>query len=144
MSEGSSGAGVMDARQFIYLPRWVKMCVLAATAMLLLLAAASVYEAISSKAHGDSLVFYLSVAQSAALVFIFFLIVVFSRRDANVEQLHLLVDEFLKGYVASALRKVSVPAIGISGFDVEDEGAKDIFGRLLCMNSKGSEFRVWV
>jgi len=144
MAEGSTGASVMDAKQFIYLPRWVKLTIIGATSVLLLLAGISVYNAVMSESHGEAIVFFLSVTQSAALVLIFFLVVTFSRRDANVEQLHVLVDEFLRNYIPTALRKVSIPALDIASFEVRDEGAKDIFGRLLKMKSGAHTFEMWV
>lgn len=144
MSEGNAGGSVMDAKQFIYLPRWVKIGIMGATAVLLLLAAFSVYQALTSHAHGEAIVFFLSVAQSAALVLIFFLIATFSRRDANVDQLHLLTDEFLRKYISESLKKVSIPALRIENFAIHDEGAKDIFGRLLRMENGDYKFDVWV
>jgi len=144
MAESGGNLGVLDAKQFIYVPKWVKIAILASAAVLLLLAAVSVIRALTSDSQGESIVFFVSVAQTATLVLIFFLLITFSRRDANVEQLHHLTDEFLRFYIAGALRKVSIPALGIEGFDVQDEGAKDIFGRLLSMKCRDYTFRIWV
>jgi len=88
--------------------------------------------------------FFVSVGQSAAFILIFFLIVSFSRRDANVNQLHVLTDEFLRTYIAKALAKVSIPELNLSEFTVQDEGVKDIFGRVLKMTSGSYCFRLWV
>src|SRR3546814_10400825 len=51
---------------------------------------------------------------------------------------------FIKGYVADALKRVSIPERGIRGFEVADLGSKDIFGRLLRMEAQGMTFNVWV
>ncbi len=144
MSEGGAGGSVMDAKQFIYLPKWVKAAILVAAAALLVLAAVGIQQALIAKKEGESIVFYVSVAQTAALVLIFFLVATFSRRDANADQLHLLTDEFLKRYVAQALRRVSIPEREIMAFDVVDEGRKDIFGRALKMEFADFRFRLWV
>lgn len=146
MAEGGSQSfSFTDTRQFIYLPKWVKATVLAAATVLLGIAVAAILLAIADHTFGgEFVVFFISVGQSAALVLIFLLIASFSRRDANVNHLHTLVDEFLRVYIASALARVSVPDLNIERFHVKDEGRKDIFGRLLKMTSGNYTFQVWV
>lgn len=138
------GAGGMDSKQFVYLPKWVKLAALGITSIVLVLAALCVYRALNATGQSEQIIFYLSVTQAAALVLIFFLVASFSRRDANVAQLHTLTDEFLRKYMTGALQRVSIPEKGIAKFTVKDKGPKDIFGRLLQMESDGYIFEIWV
>lgn len=144
MSESAGGSSMMDAKQFIYLPSSVKIVVIGVAGLLLLLSALSVWQALASHAHGENVVFFLSIAQSAAVILSFFLIASFSRRDANVDQLHVYTDEFFTKYMASALSKISIPRLSLESFSVIDEGAKDIFGRLLKMENKDYVFKLWI
>ncbi len=127
----------------MHLP-WVELTILIAAMVVFMLASVSVYRAVVADSHGESIVFFLSVSQSAGLILIFFLVVTFSRRDANVEQLHVLADEFLRKYVPRSLSRASIPALNITNFTVKDEGEKDIFGRLLRMTSGDYKFEMWV
>jgi hypothetical protein len=145
MAEGGSQTfSFTDTRQFIYLPTWVKGTILVAATLLFGMAVVAVITAISVHTGGEFVVFFISVGQSAALVLIFFLIASFSRRDANVTHLHVLVDEFLRVYIASALARVSIPEMNLQTFEVKDEGRKDIFGRLLKMTNGDYGFKLWV
>lgn len=145
MADGVSQAfSFADTRQFIYLPTWVKATILVAATLLLGIAVVAVTMAIVAHTLGEFVVFFVSVGQSAALILIFFLIISFSRRDANVAHLHVLIDEFLRTYIASALARVSIPDLNLDGFQVTDEGRKDIFGRLLKMSNGDYCFKLWV
>lgn len=144
MAEAGSTPGFFDARHYTYLPAWAKAAVLAAATLLLLLAAVMIYRTLGRADAGDSILFYLSLAQTGALALIFAIILLFSTRDANVHNLHRLGDQFLSNYVADALGKVSVPALGVEGFAVRDLGRKDIYGRVLEMQSPKLTLRVWV
>lgn len=144
MAEAGSAPGFFDARHYTYLPPWAKAAVLAAATLLLLLAAVMIYRSLGRNDAGDNILFYLSLAQTGALALIFAIILLFSTRDGNVHMLHRLGDQFLSNYVAQALRKVSVPALGIDGFTVRDLGRKDIYGRVLEMQSPKLTLRLWV
>lgn len=144
MTEGGAGPAFFDARQYTYLPGWAKGTVLGAAAALLALAIAMIWRTLASGAPDDHIVFYLSLAQTAMLVLIFGVILLYSTRDANAVGLQRLGDGFLRGYVADALARVSLPAAGVEGFRVVDRGRKDIFGRVLQMEAGDLSFRLWV
>lgn len=146
MSEGGSAPAFLDARHYTYLPGWAKGAVLAAAGLVLLLSATLLCRALLSQEQGDHVLFYLSLAQTAALVLVFGVILMFSTRDANAANLQRLSDAFITRYVADALARVSLPAKGIAGFNVVDLGRKDIFGRSLEMRADGhaQAFPLWV
>lgn len=144
MTEAGGTPGVFDARHYTYLPAWAKGAVLAAATLLLFLAAVMIYRTLGRDDAGDNILFYLSLAQTGALALIFAIIILFSTRDANVHDLHRLGDQFLLNYVTDALKRVSVPALGIDRFDVRDLGRKDIYGRVLEMQSPKLDLRIWI
>lgn len=144
MAEAGAAPGFFDARHYTYLPTWAKGAVLAAATLLLLLAAVMIYRNLGRDEAGDDILFYLSLAQTGALALIFAVILLFSTRDANVRDLRRLADQFLSNYVADALQRVSVPALGIDSFQVRDLGSKDIYGRVLEMHSGTFACRLWV
>jgi hypothetical protein len=139
-----SGNGLFDTKQFIFLPGWAKSVIVVAALAFLGLAAFMVWRSLGIEDSGDHIVFYLSVAQTAIVVLLSAILVLFATRDANVDRLHDLTDSFLTGYVANALKRVSVPDGAIHRFDVEDLGRKDIFGRVLRMSAPGFRFKLWV
>lgn len=144
MSEGGSAPAFFDVRHYTYLPGWAKGAVLAAAGLLLLLSAVMVGRSLFGQEQGDHVLFYLSLAQTAALVLVFGVILMYSTRDANASHLRTLSDAFITGYVADALARVSLPAQGVGSFEVRDLGRKDIFGRALEMHAPGQVFPLWV
>ena len=144
MTEGNTASALFDTRTYTFLPTWAKAVVLGAGVLLLVLAIALVGNALDAGDASDRMVLGLSLAQTAALVLVFAIVVLFSTRDANATHLQRLGDAFLTGYVVDALARVSVPAKGIERFTVVDLGRNDIFGRVLEMRAGGLAVRLWV
>src|SRR3546814_4422948 len=88
--------GLFDTRQYTYLPGWAKSLVLGAAGALLVLAVTMIHRSLNTHETGDFIVFYMSLAQTAVLILIFAILVLFSTRDANVGHLHRLSDTFIK------------------------------------------------
>jgi hypothetical protein len=144
MSAEHPGGGLIDTKQFIFLPGWAKLAIVGAASAFLLLAAFMVWRSLGGEDSADHIVFYLSVAQTAIVVLVSAILILFATRDANVDRLHQLTDAFIAGYVAGALKRVSVPERAIHRVDVQDLGRKDIFGRVLRLSSGQFTFKLWV
>ena len=148
MSQGIPKGPGLDARHYLALPRWIKSLLFGIAGTSFVVSIALVVRWMASPRAGENILFYLSVAQTAALVLVFMLVVVYATQDGTARQLTDLGNEFVRKYIRDALAKVSVPAKGIAGYRVMDEGSSDIFGRSLAMHAEGRDdcapFRLWI
>lgn len=148
MSQGISKGPGLDTRHYLALPKWIKFLLFGIAGISFAVSIALVIRWMASPRAGENILFYLSVAQTAALVLVFMLVVVYATQDGTARQLSHLGNEFVRKYVSDALARVSVPAQGITGYRVVDEGSSDIFGRSLAMHAVGRDscvpFRLWI
>jgi hypothetical protein len=137
--------GVTDSRLLIYLPNWAKWVSVIALLSLFCLSFVSCINVLFFGHRGaEFIVFLASIAQSSAAALVFLIILLYSRRDANIGTLIVQSDEFLRKHVRDALSKISVPTLGVFGFHVTDGGAKDIFGHLFILEADNLKFHMWV
>jgi hypothetical protein len=146
MAEGQhANFEVADSRLLIYLPGWAKwVSVIALLALFSVSAASCVYFLRSGQTGGELIVFAISIAQSSAVGLVFVIVLFYSRRDANIGTLMVQSDEFLRKHLRDALARITVPQLGIRGFQVLDGGVKDIFGHSFLLESGEFKFRMWV
>jgi hypothetical protein len=146
MAEGQhANFEVADSRLLIYLPGWAKwVSVIALLALFCVSAASCVYFLRSGQTGGELIVFAISIAQSSAVALVFVIVLFYSRRDANIGTLMVQSDEFLRRHLRDALARISVPQLGIRGFQVHDDGTKDIFGHSFRLESGEFKLRIWV
>jgi len=142
-SEGR-GFGVADSRLLIYLPGWAKWLSVVALLVLVCASVGSCLFFLTHQVHGDYIVFVISIAQSSVAALVFVIVLFFSRRDANIGTLIRQSDEFLRKHLRDALGRITVPSLGVTGFQVRDGGSKDIFGHLFLLESDKLSLRVWV
>lgn len=144
MPDGTPGLPIPDAKKLVYVPAWSRRVAIFG---LLSLLVTSIVVAIYTLIHTgevDGLIFSLSVAQTTATGLVLLLILLFSTRDENMNDLIRRSDEFITVHVARALGRISVPHLGISRFKIVDGGKKDIFGHLFQLVSPKLTFKVWV
>jgi len=94
--------------------------------------------------ESEPIIFALGIAQASATVFLLILILLFSQRDASIDNFIRRSDEFLTLHVHRAFERISIPSLNIEKFSVIDTGKKDLFGRLFLFASERVNFRVWV
>src|SRR5262245_45815702 len=138
----------LDSRLLVYLPAWSKRTAIFVLGSLLVASLAYGGYLLLHPAGGDSgvelFIFVLSLVQTTAVALVFVVILFYSRRDASMATLVALSDEFLKKHMKSALERVSVPACGITSFEVQDRGRKDVFGHLFVLQANDLEVRLWI
>lgn len=144
MADDRSDGNVLDSRQFVYLPGWVKFISVTILILLLICSFGASLLFLREEKASEWIVFSLSVAQSSSAALVLAFILFFSSRDANLEQLRAKSDDLIKRHIRKALELVSIPDLGINRFDVKDMGKKDIFGHLFLMSSGEFEFFLWV
>lgn len=144
MSESSGSApGVMDARRFLYIPKWAKALLLFVAGVLFCGGAWILGIGLINHSH-ELVSISLTAVQTGALMLTFFVLVLFSRMDGNATQVEDLSATFLTRYVVKSLERVSLPDLKIDKFTVENLGQRDIFGHLLLMKSAQLSFKIWV
>src|SRR5262245_20075876 len=119
---------MIDSRQLIYLPGWVKLVLIA---ILLGTLGAAIYVAVSFigiPEKSDWILMAVAGAQLAATVLIAALVLFFSQTDDSLHALDGKADQFLRTVVPGALRKVTAPGTPAAKLRVEIVGSKDIFG----------------
>jgi hypothetical protein len=150
MSEGSGGA-LFDSKQFAYLPYWGKQAVLVSFFFLAAVSGALVVYSLITDQGGEYLVLFISICQTAIFGLVFSFFIMLSRQDNNRKLLIQSQNIFYDPYLKESLSDVSIPALGIEGFDVTST-PRDIFGRDITMKAKHSTisefknatFRIWV
>lgn len=144
MSESSGSAvGIMDARRFFYIPKWAKTLLLCVAALLFCGGAFALVMGFLNHSH-DLLSVSLTAMQTGALMFTFFVLVLFSSMDGSAIQVEGHSATFLTRYIVNSLERVSLPELNINKFTVEDLGQQDIFGHIFLMKSAQLSFKIWV
>jgi hypothetical protein len=144
MPDVPPGLPIPDAKKLVYVPAWSRKVAIFG---LLSLLATSIFVAVYilvCKGDVGGLIFSLSIAQTTATGLVLLLILLFSTRDENMNDLIRRSDEFVTIHVLRELGKITVPHLGISRFDVIDAGKKDIFGHLFVLKSEQLTFKVWI
>ncbi len=133
---------MIDSKQIVYLPLWVKLI-----AIMLLAGGLAVGTFVSLSFIGvpdrtDWILLALSGTQFAATGLMFAIIIFFGERDSSVKDLMGRSDDFLAIHVRNALASVSLSNGHVVRCEVGDR--RDIFGRHFVLTSDDVTMRLWV
>lgn len=136
---------MVDSRQLIYLPSWVKFILIVILAASLGAAIFVAVSLIGIPDKSDWILFAIAGAQLAATVLVAALILFFSQTDDSLRALDRKADHFLKSVVPVALRKITAPGTPAATLKVEIVGSKDIFGyNYVLHGADGFRFKMWI
>lgn len=146
MSDAGQGEIANLDSRVLYVPSWARRLAIAVLVLLFVGSIGLCAYVLGAKMDDrtDLLLLSLSILQTSAAGIAFVVVLFYSRRDANMAMLVRQSDDFLKIHMRNALRKVSVPSLGIKAFKVDDGGAKDVFGHLLIMTGGAVTVPLWV
>lgn len=136
---------MIDSRQLIYLPAWVKVVLVAVLAATL---GAAIYIAISFigvPEKSDWILLAVTGAQLAATVLIASLVLFFSQTDDSINALDKKADQFLKKVIPASLEKITAPNLGLGRLRVVTGGSRDVFGyNYILHDAEGFQLKIWI
>jgi hypothetical protein len=98
---------MVDSKNLIYLPAWVKVVSIAILSLCLIFSMAIALSFIGQPDRSDWILLAMSIAQVTASGLVLSLVVFFSERDLSVSALRQKSEEFSKVHMVNALSKIA-------------------------------------